>query len=460
MINIYIPNNNIYERQYIIDIIFGEFLGLDYEVVIDDSDSWVMVLENGNRLIVKDNFFNRYSGDLEYLQNHNIPKEVKFVKSKFASEDDIVVIYGDEGEERVTVDSDIEKEPITNHQSLITNIDIFASSFFMLTRWEEYVKNSRDKHNRFSAKDSLAYEFNFLHRPIVNEYIEYLWNMLIELGIEQKREDREYKLIMTHDVDFPLRYFSFSKLIDEIKEDLFKYKRYKFALNKLKEYILIKFNFRKDVFNTFDYMLTKEREANINSYYFFMGEGTDFRYDDNYDINSPFIKNLAIKILNYNNTIGIHPSFNTYNNPKQFTKEKQKIEEAFDIKIECGRQHYLRFEVPTTWQIWEDNNMKWDSTLSYADKEGFRCGVCYEFSVFNFLTRKKLKLKEKPLIVMEGSFFRYQSNVSMHEVEEEIYKLINIVKKYRGDFVFLWHNSAFTEENKILYEKILKGAVK
>lgn len=47
--------------------------------------------------------------------------------------------------------------------------------------------------------------------------------------------------------------------------------------------------------------------------------------------------------------------------------------------------------------------MEWDSTLSYADKEGFRCGVCYSFSVFNFLQRKKLMLKERLLIVVEMS---------------------------------------------------------
>ena len=75
--------------------------------------------------------------------------------------------------------------------------------------------------------------------------------------------------------------------------------------------------------------------------------------------------------------------------------------------------------------------------------EGFRCGICYEYSVFNILTRKKLKLKEKPLIVMEGSFTTYQSNIQPEEMEEKIKLLIEQVKKYNGEFVFLWHNSSF-----------------
>ena len=389
MITIHIPNNNIKEREYIIDVMLGEFLGLEYEVTVDS-------------------------------------------------------------------DSDREKEPITNHQSLITNIDIFASAFFMLTRWEEYVNRARDNHNRFSAKESLAYKNNFLDRPIVNEYIEYLWNILTYLGIKQKRVKREYKFIMTHDVDEVLRYFSFNRFIRELARDFVKNRKFIEPFKKFYEYLLIQLKLKRDPFDTFDYLLKKESEYRVESYYFFMGEGSNLTYDDNYDINSKFVKNLAKKILSYNNTIGIHPSYNTYNNPAQFAKEKQKIEDAFGIKIECGRQHYLRFNVPTTWQIWEDNRMKWDSTLSYADKEGFRCGVCYEYSIFNFLTRKKLNLKEKPLIAMEASFTIYQSYLNLDEIIKNIKMLIDLVKKYNGEFVFLWHNATSGKDwYKDFYESVL-----
>jgi hypothetical protein len=69
--------------------------------------------------------------------------------------------------------------------------------------------------------------------------------------------------------------------------------------------------------------------------------------------------------------------------------------------------------------------MEFDSTLSYADKEGFRCGVCYDFPVFDFLERKQLKLREFPLIVIEGSFTRYQ-NIGPLEMENKIDSLIKV----------------------------------
>ena len=443
-----IPNNNLNERRYIIDIILNEFLGLEFEVLIgnDKFSNWVIELTNGKQLTIQDHFFNQYSKDLEYLNIQSIPNSIQLVKNDFIVENDIPIIFGN---------STLKIENLT----LTCGIDIFASSFFMLTRWEEYVDKTRDEHERFASTSSLAFKHDFLDRPVVNEYIEMLWNMLTHLGIEQQRKKREYNLIPTHDVDFPLRYFSTKKVIKEIARDLVKNKQYKEAILKVKEYSSIKLGLSSDPYDTFDYMINTERKVGLKSYFFFMGEGTSPMYDDNYDMNDKYIQKLIKKITNAGHKVGIHPSYFTYNDKNQMQKEKENIEKSTNIKIKYGRQHYLRFEVPTTWQNWEDNNMVWDSTLSYADREGFRCGVCYEYSVFNILTRTKLKLKEKPLIMMEGSFVTYQPNITPKEMMIKINNLINRVKKYQGEFVFLWHNSCFLDkDNKRVYEKIiLKG---
>ncbi len=140
-------------------------------------------------------------------------------------------------------------------------------------------------------------------------------------------------------------------------------------------------------------------------------------------------------------------------------KEKEELEKQFKMSMLFAREHFLRFEVPTTWQIMEENDIKWDSTLSYADKEGFRCGVCYEYCVFNILTRKKLKLKEKPLIVMDGSYIAYQPNINVDEMEKSIKCLKQKIIKYNGEFVFLWHNSSFNTEVWKKYKKVYEGGV-
>ncbi len=154
MLKIKISDNNLKEREYILDIIFNEFLGLEYSLNIG-SNNYELTLPNKKILTIKDTFFNKYPKDLEYLKLENIPNKIE-------------------------------------------ELDIFAASFFMLTRWEEYVNKNRDIHNRFSATESLAYKQDFLDRPIVNEYVEELKSMLLELDSSLVFKKREYQLFLTH----------------------------------------------------------------------------------------------------------------------------------------------------------------------------------------------------------------------------------------------------------------------
>jgi hypothetical protein len=441
---IIIPNNNIKERKYILYIIFNEFLGLEYTLEIG-STNYEICLGNDSKLIVKDCFFSKFLTDLEYLKLENIPKKVELIKNKFSIEDNIQIIYGDS-----TLN-------IENSKLITCGLDIFASAFFMLTRWEEYVNKNRDNHNRFPATESLAFKNNFLGRPVVNEYIEMLKNMLLNLDDNLKFKTYNYKLYLTHDVDNPLKYSSLKSGLREIAEDI-KRKDIKKALSNFTQKIKVHLKLEKDPFDTFDYLIDVSEKIGVKSYFFFMGKGFTI-YDNMYNSNDRFINKLIKKIKYKGHYIGIHPTYNAYNIKEQLKKEKHELEQNLNTKVTFGREHYLRFEVPATWQIWEDNGMQWDSTLSFADKEGFRCGVCYEYSVFNILTRERLQLKEKPLIVMDTSFITYQPNIKPEIMENKILSLIEQVKKYNGEFVFLWHNSSFNtklwKKYQYIYRKVL-----
>ena len=107
-----------------------------------------------------------------------------------------------------------------------------------------------------------------------------------------------------------------------------------------------------------------------------------------------------------------------------------------------GRQHYLRFAAPHTWQVWDDAGMAWDSTLGYPEAEGFRCGICQDYPVFNFLTRKRLALREKPLIAMDVTLALYRQYTPETAIERLQY-LQRQVERHGGEFVLLWHNSSW-----------------
>jgi len=407
MIIIKIPNNNIPERKYILDIIFNEFLGLEYTLEIG-SDDYELLLNN-KTLTIKDAFFNKFPKDLEYLKEENIPKSIK-------------------------------------------EIDMFSACFFMLTRWEEYVNKNRDSHNRFPATQSLAYKEGFLDRPIVNELIEDLKKQLLELDNSLVLKEKKFELVLTHDVDELYMWKSWKHVFRVAVGDIVKRKSISLAFERVAEYFLIKREKINDPFDTFDWLMDKSEAIGVKSRFYFMSGGVT-SHDNNYKVNEAKSLELIQKIKDRGHIIGFHPSYNAYNDIKQFKKEKDLLEKTTELTITEGREHYLRFEVPTTWQIWEDNGMSVDSTCGYADREGFRCATGDEFSVFNILTREKLKLKERPLVFMDDNHHSY-NDITFDESFKKVKKLIDYAREYNMKITLLFHNSIFTDDKNINFKKL------
>jgi len=433
MLTIKAPNNNLKERKYVLDIVFNEFLGIKYSL-INRSSNYEIILENNHQLIIKDHFFNKYNNDLDYLKLNNLPSNIKYTKNNFIR-NDIPIIFGNH-----IVD-------IENSESIVCEIDIFASIFFMLSRWEEYVLSDRDIHNRFPANKSTSYINGFLNRAVVDEYIELLWNMLLFLGIKSNRRKKSSQLYITHDIDNLYKWNSWKHVARVAFGDIIKRRNSSLAKQKLSEYILIRRKKINDPYDTFDRLMDVSEKYAIKSRFYFMSGGLS-EYDKRYTVFDKKCKELLHKIHERGHVIGFHPSYNTYNNICKFRKEKYLLEKILGYKIKEGRGHYLRFEVPKTWQIWDDCDMKIDSTCGYADKEGFRCGTAEEFNVFNILTRKKLDLKERPLILMDTNIDKYRKlNPSIIE---------DVLKQLRGNanmFTILWHNSRIEHIDD--YEKII-----
>ena len=189
-------------------------------------------------------------------------------------------------------------------------------------------------------------------------------------------------------------------------------------------------------------------KSGIKSRFYFISDGLT-NYDNRYKINDTRCLNIINNINQRGHVIGLHSSYNTFDNGIQFKREKVLLESTIGMEIIEGRGHYLRFEVPTTWQIWEDCGMEVDSTCGYADIEGFRCGTGHEYSVFNILSRQKLKLKERPLLLMDKTFYFYQN---LDETERK--EIISSIIDNTNMFTMLWHNTEM--EHIDIYKYILE----
>jgi hypothetical protein len=117
----------------------------------------------------------------------------------------------------------------------------------------------------------------------------------------------------------------------------------------------------------------------------------------------------------------------------------------------------LRWKAPTTWQLWADSGLDYDSTLTFPQRVGFRCGTCYEYPVFNATTRTKLRLIERPLIAMDVTLLDPNYMGLDHVAAlEHIARLANQCRAYQGDFVLLWHNTQLIDRrDRRLYADVV-----
>lgn len=432
---IIIPNIAVPEVKYTFHCLVKEFLGLEYELEISPTAQDFIINIGSKKLIIRNHFFKNEDPQILY-QKQNLPSKV--TADELEIEDKKYPLYSIFGKSVWTETED----------EIILESDIVASTFFMLTRWEETLEGERDMHDRFLGKNALAHQNDFLEKPVVNQYVEILWAFFQKIKITQARKKRNFKIVPTHDVDIPFLFPNFIYGLRTVARYLISPTYFWDGINYLKFYLK-----GKDPYDTHDVFLDGAEKLGVKAHFFFMA-GCHNRFDPRDQLSHPKVKSLIEKIKKRGHQIGFHPSYKSYEDAIIFSQEKKRLEEIAGQKVETGRQHYLRFENPTTWNLWENEKMKWDSTMSYADEIGFRNGVCYPFPVFDILKRKKLNLIERPLILMEGTLGLYM-NITLEDAKNRVGELMKQIKKYEGDFVFLWHNSSLNFRQYSRYNSIL-----
>jgi hypothetical protein len=342
--------------------------------------------------------------------------------------------------------------------------DLFGAAFFLLTRYEEIALPARDGHDRFPAGASLAGRQGMLERPLVNEYGEALWQALSARWPRLERRRRSYRLLLSHDVDqarsYPWGPLTLAKLA---ASDVLKRRDPDLAVRRLRaarsrhapEPV-------HDLFDTFDLLMDSSERRGLRSAFYFLAGSSHPAFDGDYRLEDPWLGHLLRRIHERGHEIGLHPSYESYRDPERIRRELDSLQTAcarLGIVQERwgGRQHFLRWENPTTWRAWEDAGLDYDSSLGFADAPGFRCGACFEFPVFDLPARRVLRLRERPLVLMEAALLNH--GASRETVFAMASTLAARCRRVQGDFTFLWHNSRLeSRRDQRLYQRALDAA--
>ena len=156
------------------------------------------------------------------------------------------------------------------------------------------------------------------------------------------------------------------------------------------------------------------------------------------------MKALVKKISSFSD-IGIHPSYKSSVIPEKILIEKSRLEKISNKPITKSRQHYLRFNLPGTYNQLLAAGITEDYSMCFAGMPGFRAGICSPFYFYDLKIEKATELKIFPVTFMEGTFLYY---LKLHPKEslDIIFSLINEVYKVNGTFISIWHNDTVSDE--------------
>lgn len=403
--------------KYIFKFIINEVCGFEFNLTCNESE------------------YKNYTGPSFNYSNQVLKEtEVHYPVSSLLLRNDIKSIYPAVESKNGAVTFLF---PSENNGNLV--FDPFAAAFYLISRYEEYLPFTPDKHDRFEAISSVNFSFGLLRRPLINEWAFDIQQQILTLYPSLFFFKKKFSTIISIDID---QAFAFKNR--GILRNLLSFTRNLILLKKdwLKEQILVELFSKNDPFNTYSYLQKIQRSTGL-SFIFFINVGKYSKYDKNLNINNLDYKKI-LKQLNDEALIGLHPSYYSSNIPKKLLKEKRNLEGVLNKTVLRSRQHYLKINLPKTYRNLLEAGIYEDYSMGYASHPGFRAGTCTPFFWFDLENNCETQLKVFPITFMEGTLAE-DLGLSPIEALPIINELIEIVARYNGCFVPVWHNHTIND---------------
>ena len=432
MLLIYSPSSSS-RLRYILDVIFQDFLGIEYDFT-KDSDKFLF--HSGPKL--------NYS-------------EAAFGNELFIYSTRLLFEKGIRDQQISVIDWQDTKAFFATHPKYHLPFDIFAASFYLLTRYEEYLPHRRDVHGRFDVRDSLAFQKGFLHKPVVDIYTLKLKELILSAYPEIKFPQRSFRFLSTIDIDNAWAYKEKGLLrtVGALLRSLVK-----FEFKELNERVMVLLSIKKDPFDTYDHLHSIQQRFGFKSIYFFL-LGDYGENDKNVSTSRKKFQALINSIADYN-PVGIHPSYASNTLTSRIKLEQSRLQKIIKSNVSKSRQHFLKLEFPETYRNLIDCDITDDYTMGFAAEPGFRAGTSNTFRYYDLEMERMTPLRIHPFVVMDATLNFYKK-IDASESMSFIGPLLKEVKKVNGTFTILWHNESLSEKKpwerwKNVYEEIVTAA--
>ncbi len=318
--------------------------------------------------------------------------------------------------------------------------DIFAASFYLLSRYEEYLPQVRDEFGRFLATESVAFKHDFLHQPVVD-----IWAFKFKDALQSHFPD----------FNFPKRTYSIKPVIDIPSAYNYKLKGIirtfggaikdllRLRLKNLYDRFMVIFGLKHDPFDTFKYIINKQKQSRFKFVFFFL-IGSYSTYDKGINANKKKFVSLIKQVADYC-IVGLKTSFFAIDNITVLKKEKVQMEAIINTSLTASKQSYSKLNLPETYRNLIELEIEEDYTMGYVNHIGFRAGSCTPFLFYDLDYEIQTPLKVHSYHLMD---FALLKNHSLLDKKKVLNQIMNEVKQVNGTFIPVFHNYTFSNDQR------------
>ncbi len=314
--------------------------------------------------------------------------------------------------------------------------DLFSAAFYLVTRYEEYLSSNVDLYGRYPHTDSIAFKNNFLQEPLIDQWMQALYNLLLTHQCTPI-SNKQFASLFTYDVDMNYAYRNkpLWKQLGGIVKNAFN-GNFKTATNRAR----VLFNKQaQDPFDVFDSIINKHKNTNTNALFFYLLTTDNHEYNKNNNRTSAIVTSTINKLVHNNYPVHIHPSYNTISNITLLQEEKTFLQSIINTEVKSSRQHYIRCSLPITYQNLIAAGITADYSMGYGSINGFRASTCTTHFWFNLSTNKSTLLKIHPFVWMDANSL-YEQQYTAAQAIEEYTSYYTKIKQVNGTCISIWHN--------------------
>ncbi len=314
------------------------------------------------------------------------------------------------------------------------NFDVFASIFHLLSLSEEYSPRKVDEHGRV-ASNALSLVYYDLERvPVVDHWALWLARVLNDLFPALEQPARNYRQVLTVDIDNGLKYAarSWYRTLGAAGRDLIGGRGHQFISR-----TRVVLGVEPDPFLRVPEQLAAVRRSVDRCIAFLLVRGE--RLNDHAARPAHPLFKALVRDYRQHAELGLHPSYESSQQTERIRMERELLATIALQPVTLSRQHFLRWSLPATLRELLVVGFTEDHTLGFSDRPGFRAGTCTPFPWYDLEREQETALMIWPFACMDSALHE-KMGLSPDEALDEFKRMADAVRAVNGTFVSVWHD--------------------